>query len=203
MDSKSELWLKELDFIREICAKHPLQETIKWCQPCFTHNDKNIFIFGSFKHSCVISFFKGALLSDPKSLLQKAGINSQGATVLRFASVDEIKGLEKDIDEFICQAIAFELTGIKPLKPSVKPNFPIELSLHFEKYPEFQTAFNALTPGRQRGYLIYFNGAKASTTRNSRIAKMTRRILAGKGIDDCICGLSKKMPRCDGSHKFA
>jgi uncharacterized protein YdeI (YjbR/CyaY-like superfamily) len=203
LESRSELWLKELDFIREISEKHLLKETIKWGQPCFTFKDKNIFIFGSFKHSCVISFFKGALLTDPKSLLQKAGENSQGATVLRFTSVEEIKGLEKDFDNFIRQSISFELTNIKPLKSSVKPNFPVELSLQFQKSPEFQAAFNVLTPGRQRGYLIYFNGAKESTTRNSRITKMSQRILAGKGIDDCICGLSKKMPRCDGSHKFA
>jgi uncharacterized protein YdeI (YjbR/CyaY-like superfamily) len=145
---------------------------------------------------------KGALLSDTENLLAKPGENSQSGRFLRFKSVDEIIEKEAIIKAYVFEAIEVEKAGLKvaPRDPESEPLIP-ELTQRFEENPTLKTAFEALTPGRQRAYNLFFNAAKQSATRLSRIDSYTERIMNRKGINDCVCGLSKRMPSCDGSHK--
>jgi uncharacterized protein YdeI (YjbR/CyaY-like superfamily) len=135
--------------------------------------------------------------------LAKAGKNTQFASQLRFEHLEDIKKKKSLIKAYVKEAIEIEKKGIKvevEKAPTIEPS--AELLSVFKKNKAFEKAFNALTPGRQRGYLLFFDGAKQSDTKISRIEKYIPRILDGKGINDCTCGLSKRMPNCDGSHKF-
>jgi uncharacterized protein YdeI (YjbR/CyaY-like superfamily) len=148
-------------------------------------------------------FFKGALLKDPEHLLVKAGPNQQSARQIRFSDVNQIDKLETSLKSYIADAIEVEKSGLKINSKKVSDYaFPEELKNKFNEKPEFKRAFESLTPGRQRAYLLYFSGAKQSKTRSSRVMKYIPRILEGKGINDCVCGYSKRMPNCDGSHKY-
>lgn len=200
---KEKNWKNELTLLREIVQESGLTEEFKWRQPCYTHLGSNIAILGSFKASCVISFFKGVLLRDEANHLQFAGENSQSAKLLRFTSVDEVLNFKSLIISYLKEAVQLEEMGAKvnmestPIQP-----IPEELSIIWEQDKSFKKAFELLTPGRQRAYLMFFNAAKQSATKIDRIQKYISRIMDGKGINDCVCGLSKKMPGCDGSHKF-
>jgi uncharacterized protein YdeI (YjbR/CyaY-like superfamily) len=145
---------------------------------------------------------KGALLSDTENLLVKPGENSQSGRFLRFKSLEEIIAAEPIIKAYVFEAIEVEKAGLKvaPRDPEAEPLIA-ELTQRFKENPTLKTAFEALTPGRQRAYNMFFNAAKQSATRLSRIDSYTERILNKKGINDCVCGLSKRMPGCDGSHK--
>lgn len=194
-------WQKELTALRLILLDCGLTEEWKWKQPCYTYEGSNIGILGSFKTNCVFSFFKGVLLKDEHHILEKPGANSQSARVVRITDVKQVTELEKILKRYIYEAIEVEKAGLKvELKSNSELVFPEELHTKFAQDPAFHHAFQALTPGRQRGYNLYFSGAKSSKSRRDRIEKHTERILAGKGIHDCICGRSQKMPRCDGSH---
>ncbi|HAW26887.1 MAG TPA: hypothetical protein DCY03_02035 [Planctomycetaceae bacterium] len=199
--NKARLWQEELVTLRTIVVDTPLTEEYKWRAPCYTFQKKNIVLIGAFKDNCVLSFFKGALLKDPLDILTKPGENTQAARVVRFTSLQEIIELEPVLKAYIEEAIEVEKAGLKvAVKKEAEP-VPAEFQKKLDESPALQTAFAALTPGRQRAYLMHFSAAKQSQTRMNRVEKYIPQILAGKGIHDCTCGLSQKLPACDGSHK--
>lgn len=197
----AKLWREEIAELRAIVLSSGLKEDWKWRAPCYTHAGANIAMIGAFKDNCVLSFFKGALLKDPQGLLEKPGANTQAARVIRFTDSKTIAKLAPTLKSYLRQAMEIEKAGLKVEKTSEPEPVPEELQTKFDERPDFEQAFFALTPGRQRAYLMFFAAAKQSTTRTSRIEKYTQQILDGKGMNDCTCGLSKKMPGCDGSHK--
>lgn len=201
--SELQKWKHELEQLRDIVLDCGLVEELKWGTPCYMFQKNNIILLGAFKDFCIISFLKGALLSDTEGILTKMGENTQAARVVKFTSVKEIKKLQAILKTYIFEAVEIEKAGLKvePKKQS-EYTIPEELKNQFKLKPDFKKAFDALTPGRQRGYLLYFSDSKQSKTREARIEKYLLRIMQGKGINDCVCGLSKKMPSCDGSHKF-
>lgn len=200
--SKLNKWKAEIEAIRNILVDCPLTEELKWGQPCYTYQNKNVIIVANFKEYCAISFLKGVLLHDEENLLVSPGENSQSVKYLRFTNLQEIYQSEKLIKAYVYEAIELEKAGIAvPKKDNNELNLVEELITAFKKNPSLKKAFEALTPGRQRAYNMFFEGAKQSKTRETRIEKYTPQILNGKGINDCTCGLSKKYPYCDGSHK--
>ena len=199
---KAKKWSAEMALLRELVLECDLTEEYKWRQPCYALNGKNVLFVSAFKDFCVLAFFKGSLLADPSMILARAGENTQGMRMIRFTNCEQIQALEKEIKQYIFEAIEIEKAGLKVPKSDVAaPAYPIELNDVFEKNAALKSAFEQLMPGRQRAYILHFSSAKQAETRLSRIEKLTPRILKGKGIDDCICGLSKRMPSCDGSHK--
>jgi uncharacterized protein YdeI (YjbR/CyaY-like superfamily) len=199
---RAKKWSTEMSMLRELVLECNLTEEYKWRQPCYALNGKNVVFVNSFKDFCVLAFFKGSLLADPLHVLARAGENTQGMRMIRFTNCEQIQKIEAEIKQYIFEAIEIEKAGLKVPKTDVaSPSYPTELEEVFEKNPTLQAAFEQLTPGRQRAYILHFSSAKQTETRLSRIEKLTPRILKGKGIDDCICGLSKRMPSCDGSHK--
>lgn len=202
--SKVKKWQEELEQLRKIILECGLTEELKWGSPCYTFQDTNIILLGGFKDNCVISFLKGVLLADTDKLLEKPGENSQSARVIRFTSVGEIVKLKKVLKAYIFEAIEVEKAGLKvDFDKSKNFELPEELLNKFKTQPKLKKAFLALTTGRQRAYVMFFSDSKNPKTREARIDKYTKRILDGKGMNDCVCGLSKRMPGCDGSHKFA
>jgi hypothetical protein len=196
-------WQDELNLLRKILLECGLTEEIKWGVPCYVFESSNIILLQNFKAYCAIGFFKGALLKDAKGLLKKPGENTQGGRVFPFTNTKDIVKQKAIIKAYIFEAIEIEKAGIKVVPTLTPIELPEELAKQFKKNAAFKKAFYQLTPGRQRAYLIHFTGAKQSATRTSRIEKFIPQILCGKGFNDCTCGLSKKMPICDGSHKFA
>ncbi len=196
-------WKEELLIIRNILLETELIEDFKWRAPCYTHNNKNIVILAPFKEYFALAFFNGADIKDSAKLLVKAGANTQSGRQLRFKDSKEILHQKANIKKYIKEAISIQSTNnpetTKPTAPQVEVE---ELNTIFKSDVDFKKAFQTLTPGRQRGYLIYFSGAKQTETRLTRIEKYRDRIIAGIGITDCTCGLSKRMPNCDGSHKL-
>ncbi len=196
-------WQAELTLLRNILLECGLTEELKWGIPCYVFESSNIILLQNFKAYCSIGFLKGALLKDTKGLLKKPGENTQGGRVFPFLNTKEIVKQKALIKSYIFEAIELEKAGLKIEVSATTIELPEELEQQFKKNPAFKKAFYQLTPGKQRAYLIHFTGAKQSATRTSRIEKYTPQILCGKGFYDCTCGLSKKMPICDGSHKFA
>ena len=197
-----EKWQPELTKLRNIILGCGLKEELKWKHPCYTFNGKNVVLIHEFKDHCAITFFKGALLKDSEKLLIQPTKNIQAERLIRFLSKEEILSRKRTIMSYIDEAIEIEKSGLKvKMKDTSDYETPEELSKRFMANPDFKEAFDSLTPGRQRGYLLYFSQAKQIKTRESRISKNMDRIFMGKGLNDCICGLSKRMPRCDGSHK--
>jgi uncharacterized protein YdeI (YjbR/CyaY-like superfamily) len=201
--SKAKKWKEELQLLRSIILNSELKEELKWGKPCYCFNNKNVLIIQPFKEYCGLLFFNGALLKDNKKLLVKAGEHSQAGRLIQFKDKNEIEKSSKVISSFIKEAIEIEKAGTKFKSEAIAEKIEIEELQEYKKTnPAFKKAFDALTPGRQRGYLIYFSGAKQSATRIDRINKYSDKIMSGKGLNDCTCGLSKRMPICDGSHKF-
>ncbi len=200
---KAEKWQNELSKLRSILLECGLNEEFKWRTPCYTFQNKNIILLGGFKEWCIISFLKGVLLNDENNILIAAGENSQSAKIIKFTNVEEIIKLKPILKAYIFEAMEVEKLGLKvKLKKNDEIKFIEELQQKLDKNIDFKTAFEKLTLGRQRGYTMFFSAAKQSKTRIARIEKYTQQILNGKGINDCTCGMSKKMPSCDGSHKF-
>jgi len=184
-ECKVHAWQPELKVLREMMLQGGLVEEIKWSVPCYTHRGKNIAVVAALKDHCSLSFFKGAGLDDPSGVLERPGENSQAARVLRLTSTKQIRGLGPIIEGFIRQAVALEESGYKP--PTTSPaqmDWPSELVRVLEGDSRLREAFEALTPGRQRGYLLYIAGAKQSKTRMDRIEKNRERILNGLGLHD-------------------
>lgn len=184
-ECKVHAWQPELKVLREMMLQAGLVEEIKWSVPCYTHKGKNIAVVAALKDHCSVSFFKGAGLDDPSGVLERPGENSQAARVLRLTSTKQIRGLGTAIEGFIRQAVALEESGYKPPKTSpTQMDWPSELVRALEGDSRLREAFEALTPGRQRGYLLYVAGAKQSKTRMDRIEKNRERILNGLGLHD-------------------
>lgn len=199
---KIKQWHDEQSELRRIILDCQLVEELKWKHPCYTFNGGNVILLGGFKEYCVISFIKGTLLKDENGILTQQGENNQSVRVVKFTSVKEILELEPILKSYIYEAIEVEKAGLKVAYKKVDDfDVPEELQAKFKSDKEYKEAFEALTPGRQKGFLLHFSGAKQSATRVSRIEASIERVFKGKGINDCICGRSKYMPRCDGSHK--
>lgn len=182
---KVHTWSKELKALRSIVLDCGLTETVKWGVPCYTHGKANVAIVAAFKNYASISFFKGALLSDADKLLTAPGDNSQATRQIRFTSVKDIVKHEQEIRNYIFEAIEIEKAGLKvDFKAKPAPEYPEELTAIFKKKPTFKKAFESLTPGRQRGYLLFFSQAKQSATKISRIEKYLPKIMDGKGMMD-------------------
>lgn len=201
--AKAKSWQQEYEQLRRITLDCQLTEEFKWRQPCYSFQGKNIAIIGGFNEYCALMFFKGSLLKDFEGILKAPGENTQSGRQIRFTNVREIVEMEPILKAYIFEAIEVEKAGLKvKFKKASEYTIPEELKNKFEGNPALKKAFEALTPGRQKGYLLYFSAPKQSKTRDSRIESYTQRILDGKGFHDCVCGLSKKYPKCDGSHKF-
>ncbi|MEN9443012.1 MAG: hypothetical protein RLZ33_3089 [Bacteroidota bacterium] len=195
-------WREEMKYMRKIVLECNLLEEQKWGQPCYCLGNKNIVLIHGFKDYCALLFMKGSLLSDTHNLLIQQTENVQAGRQIRFNSLHEIIELEPILKAYIFEAIEVEKAGVKvPMKKHEDFIVPEELTAKFAELPELKDAFYALTPGRQRAYILHFSGSKNATTRIARIDKYIPRIMKGKGITDCTCGLSKRMPNCDGSHK--
>ncbi len=200
---KATKWQEELGKLREIVIDCGLTEELKWGVPCYTFQNNNVVLLHGFKEYCAINFFKGVLLSDAEGILVQQTENVQEARQIRFSSLPQIIEMKAIIKAYLFEAIEIEKIG---LKTTLKKTEDFELVAEFQRVldenPASNTAFYALTPGRQRAYLLHFSAAKQASTRESRIEKCMPLILKGKGLNDCTCGLSKKMPSCDGSHKY-
>ncbi len=193
-------WRAEMAFLRRIVLDCLMVETYKWRTPVYMVGTKNVIAISSLKDHCALNFFNGALLQDEDGLLIKPGEHTQLGRWMKFSSVEEIRQKEDYIKAYVLEAIEVEKLGLKLDKPTDIPH-PEELTSIFAKKPALKTAFEKLTPGRQRAYLRFFSDGKQSETRTSRIEKNEKYILKGIGITDCICGLTKRKPSCDGSHK--
>ncbi|WP_336081999.1 YdeI/OmpD-associated family protein [Thalassospira sp. CH_XMU1448-2] len=180
---KDENWPLETARLREILLGCDLEEDLKWAKPCYTHDGKNIAIIQGMKDFLALMFFKGALMDDPANILVPPGPNSNSGRQIRFTSVDEVSGCENSIKSYIAAAIKIEQAGLKVEKSS-EIDLPAELLSRLEQDSALKAAFEALTPGRQRGYGLYIGGAKQSATRMARIDKYRPKILEGKGIHD-------------------
>jgi uncharacterized protein YdeI (YjbR/CyaY-like superfamily) len=183
--NKEKKWHKEFEKLRAILFDCDLNEELKWGQACYTFQKKNIVLIHGFKEYCALLFFKGALLSDPQKMLIQQTENVQSARQIRFTDVKEIIKLEKPLKNYIYEAVEVEEAGLKvELKKTGEFNMPEEFQKKLNKNAALKTAFNALTPGRQRGYLLYFSQPKKAETRESRIEKSVKQILDGKGLND-------------------
>lgn len=197
-------WKREMEELREIVSNCNLMEEQKWGVPCYTFSKGNILIIHGFKEYCALNFFKGVLLHDTEGILVQQTENSQASRQIRFTNLKEISEKAAILKAYIFEAIEIEKAGLKIDYKKVEDfSIPEELIQKWTEDPTIKTAFDKLTPGRQKAYLLHFSDSKQSKTRLARIEKNLSRILNGKGLNDCICGLSKRMPNCDGSHKFA
>ncbi len=178
-------WKEELKLLRKIVLECGLTEELKWKVPCYTFDGHNITIVSALKRCATISFFKGAILKDPHGILEKPGENSQAARVIKFTSVKAVRDLEPFVKEYLLEAMEVERTGVKvDFRAKDELMIPIELEKQFSALPALKTAWERLTPGRKRGYLLYFSAAKQSKTIESRIDKYTQLILEGRGMQD-------------------
>ena len=201
--NKNQVWQQEQILLRNILNDCSLQENWKWGQPCYTFKQHNIIILHAFKNYCALGFFKGALLKDMYNLLVKPGENTQSGRQMRFTNTNEITNTKPIIKAYIYEAIEIEKNEVQlPLPKNTSNDIPIELINKFKENIKLEKAFKSLTPGRQRAYLMHFSAAKQIKTKIQRIENYIPKILSGKGMNDCTCGLSKKLPNCDGSHKL-
>lgn len=183
--TKATEWQEAYEKLRMICLDCGLTEELKWGCPCYTFEKRNVVLMHGFKEYCALLFFKGALLKDPKRILIQQTENVQAARQIRFTSVREIVKLQPVLKAYLKEAIEVERAGVKvPLKKTNEFNVPEEFQSKLEKNPALKKAFKALTPGRQRGYLLYFSAPKQSKTRESRVEKHIPQILIGKGLND-------------------
>ena len=183
--NKAGKWQKEIMKLREIVLDCDLVEELKWGCPCYSFEKKNIVLIHVFKEYCALLFFKGALLKDKKGILVQQTENVQAARQVRLTSLQQIVKMEKVLKSYIYEAVEVEEAGLKvPLKKIQEFKMPEEFKTKLDKNPALKKAFYELTPGRQRGYLLYFSSAKQSKTREARIEKYVDRILDGRGLDD-------------------
>lgn len=182
---RAKQWREEFEKLRMIILECGLTEDLKWGQPCYTTGNKNVVLMHGFKDYCALLFFKGALLKDPKGILIQQTENVQGARQVRFTNVREIVKLKSILKAYVKEAAGVEKAGLKvKYKKTAEFAIPKELQIKLDDNSALKSAFDALTPGRQRGYILYFSTPKQSKTRESRIEKSTPQILNGKGLND-------------------
>lgn len=177
-------WREEMEALRSIALDGGLKEELKWGKPCYSFNKGNVAIIQPFKERCAFMFFKGALLNDPDGLLETPGPNSHAARRMMFSSVEEVVRASSRLGAFIAEAIGAEKAGLKVQGRKGPLPIPDELVEMYNKVSGLEKAFGALSPGRQRAYILYFAGAKQAATRTSRIEKCVPRILKGRGLRD-------------------
>jgi len=183
--NKATKWQEEYDRLRMIVLDCGLTEELKWGCPCYTLEDSNIVLIHGFKEYCALLFMKGSLLKDTKHILIQQTKNVQAARQIRFTNIEEITKLEPVLKTYIKEAIKVEKAGLKvPMKKTSQFGMPEEFRNVLDTTPAVKKAFNSLTPGRQKGYLLHFSSAKQSKTREARIEKAIPRILKGKGLED-------------------
>ncbi len=183
--SKEEKWHEELEKLRKIILDCQLTEELKWGVPCYSFQKSNIILIHVFKEYCAILFFKGTLLKDPNGILIQQTENVQAARQIRFTNVREIVEMESILKAYIYEAIEVEKAGLTVnLKKPGEFSIPDEFQNKLNEIPALNTAFQALTPGRQRAYILYFSAPKQAKTRESRIENCMQKILNGKGLDD-------------------
>jgi uncharacterized protein YdeI (YjbR/CyaY-like superfamily) len=182
---KEKRWSAEFAVLRQLCLASGLHESLKWGQACYDLNGGNVVLIHGFKDYCALLFMKGALLKDPKGILIQQTKNVQAARQLRFTSLADINKHKAAIKSYVKEAIAVEKSGAKvPMKDAAQFAMPAEFLKRLDDDPQLAEAFHALTPGRQKGYLLHFAGAKQSATRAARVEKHAPRILQGLGLDD-------------------
>ncbi len=183
--SKAKKWQEEFKKLRIIILDCGLSEELKWGVPCYTFEKNNIVLIHGFKEYCAVLFHKGALLKDTKGILIQQTENVQAARQIRFTNIREIVGMEAILKAYIHEAIEVEKAGLKvDFKKTTEFSTPTEFQNYLDEIPELKTAFEALTPGRQRAYLLYFSAPKQAKTRESRVEKHMQQILSGKGLND-------------------
>ena len=189
---KVQTWVDELTRLMEIARQCGLNEEVKWGAPCYTIEQKNVLTIAAFRDCCAISFFKGALLNNHAGLLEKPGPNTQSARLIRFTASDHIDEHRDEVKRLIYEAIEVERAGLVVPRVANPEPLPPELEQRFDIDPTLQAAFEALTPGRQRGYVLYFSAPKQAKTREARIEKCAAKILNGEGLNDKYQGKMKK-----------
>ena len=183
--NKTSKWEKEYEQLRTIVLDCGLTEELKWGCPCYTYEKKNVVLIHGFKDYCALLFMKGSLLQDNKNLLIQQTENVQAGRQIRFTNLKEIVKIKTTLKAYILEALQLEKSGAKvALKKTSEYPVPEEFKIVLKENPELKSAFKALTPGRQRGYLYYFSQPKLAKTREARIAKYIQHILDGKGVDD-------------------
>ena len=181
----SERWQKEMKILRKIVLDCNLTEELKWGVPCYTVNKNNVVLIHAFKEYCALLFIKGSLLSDSHSILIQQTENVQAGRQVRFTHIDQITEQEAILKAYIFEAVEIEKAGMKVVfKKTSDYQLPEELTTKFNEIPQFKTAFEALTPGRQRAYIFYFSQARQAKTRETRIENCIPKILMGKGLND-------------------
>jgi uncharacterized protein YdeI (YjbR/CyaY-like superfamily) len=183
--SKAKKWQEEFEKLRMIILDCGLTEELKWGQPCYTFQKRNIVLMHGFKEYCALLFFKGALLKDANGILIRQTENVQAGRQIRFTNVREIVKMQPILKAYIYEAIEVERNGLKVnFKKTSEFIIPEEFQKKLDEIPALKTAFYALTPGRQRAYILYFSAPKQSKTRESRVEKCMQQILNGKGLND-------------------
>lgn len=183
-DCKVNNWRDELSALRHLVLESGLTEDLKWGMPCYTDNGKNILMVAAFKEYCSLSFFKGSLMKDADNVLVSPGENSQAMRYMKFSDLTGIVAHQEQIKAYIAEAIAIEKAGKKVQFKKEPEPMPDELLTAFEEYAGLKEAFETLTPGRQRGYIIYFAQPKESKSRMNRIEKCLEKIMNGEGLND-------------------
>ena len=182
---KAKKWTDEIELLRRIILDCGLTEELKWGVPCYTYEKRNIVLIHVFKEYCALLFFKGALLNDADKIMVQQTANVQGARQVRFTNVKEVEEKQSVLKAYIFEAIEVEKAGLKvDYKKKIDFQIPEEFQSKLNEIPELQKAFDALTPGRQRAYLLYFSAPKQAKTKIARVEKYVQQILNGKGMDD-------------------
>jgi uncharacterized protein YdeI (YjbR/CyaY-like superfamily) len=183
--SRAKKWTEELAQLRTIVLDCQLTEELKWGVPCYTYQDRNVVLIHGFKEYCALLFFNGALMKDAKGILVQQTANVQAGRQIRFTSLQEIVKLKATLKSYIRDAIEVEKSGVKlEYKKTEEFGVPDEFQSKLDALPKLKAAFEALTPGRQRAYILHFSSAKQAKTREARVEKCTPQILSGKGLDD-------------------
>ncbi|MFO0321597.1 MAG: YdeI/OmpD-associated family protein [Bacteroidota bacterium] len=184
IDCKVNKWKEELLILRQIVLESGLKEELKWSVPCYTFNHKNVLIMSAFKEYTCLSFLKGALLKDKEGILMKQGEHSQSARIIKYTDSKQIIKQVTILKSYIQEAIEIEQSGKKVVLTKNPESIPDELTNEFSNDSEFKKSFYALTPGRQRGYIIYFSAPKSAQSKINRIEKSKQNILNGIGLND-------------------
>ena len=181
----TEQWQEEFKTLRAILLGCNLAEDLKWGKPCYTFENNNVVLMHGFKEYCALLFIKGALMHDPQGILVQQTKNVQAGRQIRFTSVQEIAAMQSVLEDYVRKAIEVEKSGLEvEFKKSAEYAIPVEFQNKLNEIPELKTAFETLTPGRQRGYLLYLSEPKQAKTRESRVEKCMPQILSGKGLNE-------------------